>query len=298
MLHHMKLQPEPFRKMRNGTKTIELRLNDAKRQKIQVGDQIEFLNLGDRIQKIRVCVVALHHFNSFEELYRGLPLSACGYGPGEQADPGDMERYYSREEQRRYGVVGIEVELLQWRDTLLTRISRYLSFVLRHRPEAAGITLDKHGWASVDELLRGVSEKWPLNMEMLEEIVATDEKRRYSFSEDKTRIRANQGHSIPVDVELEEKTPPVQLWHGTGRKYVESIEREGLVSKSRLYVHLSSDYETAVAVGRRHGDPVVYQVLAGQMHRDGYVFYQSVNQVWLTKYVPAEYLKRCGGAEV
>ena len=128
-------------------------------------------------------------------------------------------------------------------------------------------------------------------MEMLEEIVASDEKQRYSFNEDKTLIRANQGHSISVDVELEEKEPPAILYHGTGEKYVASINVQGLIPKSRLYVHLSSDYETATKVGRRHGKPFVFQVAAEDMRKDGYKFYQSVNGVWLTKIVPVEYLK-------
>ncbi len=109
-------------------------------------------------------------------------------------------------------------------------------------------------------------------MSMLEEIVNTDEKQRYSFNEDKTLIRANQGHSIPVDVELEQKTPPEILYHGTGEKYAASIEKQGLISKSRLYVHLSSDYDTAVKVGSRHGKPVVYTVSAGEMQKTGIHF--------------------------
>ena len=114
---------------------------------------------------------------------------------------------------------------------------------------------------------------------MLEEIVKTDEKQRYAFNDDKTLIRANQGHSIPVDVELEQKTPPDMLWHGTGEKYVTSIERQGLLPKSRLYVHLSADYDTAIKVGSRHGRPVVYEVNAGAMAADGYDFYLSANGV-------------------
>ena len=174
----------------------------------------------------------------------------------------------------------------------LTRTSRYISLVLRHKPEAAGITLDEHGWADVGELIAGVSRTRPLDMELLEEIVRTDSKQRYSFNEDKTLIRANQGHSIPVDVELERLEPPALLYHGTGRKYVRSIDRQGLLPKSRLYVHLSADAETAMKVGRRHGEPVVYQVQAGRMSADGYPFYRSANGVWLTKEVPAGYLAR------
>ncbi len=167
---------------------------------------------------------------------------------------------------------------------------KFISLILRHKPEVIGINLDEHGWAKVDELIDGVAKTRPFNMEMLERIVRTDDKQRYSFNEDKTLIRANQGHSVKVDVELEQKLPPEILWHGTGEKYVEFIDEEGLLPKSRLYVHLSGDYDTAVKVGSRHGKPVVYEVNAGQMQQDGYVFYRSVNGVWLTKHVPKVYL--------
>lgn len=168
---------------------------------------------------------------------------------------------------------------------------RFIAMILRHKPETIGIKLDEHGWARVDELIAGIAKTRPFDMEMLEEIVRTDSKQRYSFNEDKTLIRANQGHSIPVDVELEQKTPPDILWHGTGEKYVESINQMGLISKARLYVHLSKDYDTARNVGSRHGNPVVYQVDAKKMTEDGYVFFQAVNGVWLTKRVPVIYLK-------
>lgn len=173
--------------------------------------------------------------------------------------------------------------------------SKFISLILRHKPDAIGITLDEHGWASVEELIAGVSRTHPLTRELLEEIVRSDEKQRYSLNEDHTLIRANQGHSIPVDVELPQTEPPAVLYHGTGEKYVDSIERQGLLPKSRLYVHLSADEETAVKVGRRHGKPVVYTVDTGTMRRDGYAFYRSVNGVWLTKCVPAQYLRRHGG---
>ena len=168
--------------------------------------------------------------------------------------------------------------------------SKFISLILRHKPEVIGITLDEHGWASVDELLAGISRTRPLDMAGLEEIVRTDEKQRYSFNADKTKIRANQGHSISVDVELQALTPPELLYHGTGEKYVSSIEAQGLIPKTRLYVHLSGDYETARKVGARHGKPCVYEVHTVCMAADGYVFYRSVNGVWLTKEVPARYL--------
>lgn len=169
--------------------------------------------------------------------------------------------------------------------------SRYLCLILRHKPETIGISLDEHGWANVKELIEGVNKTHKLDMKLLEEIVATDEKQRYSFNEDKTKIRANQGHSINVDVELEEVEPPEYLWHGTGEKYIESIKETGLIPKSRLYVHMSDSYGTAILVGARHGKPKVLCVKSGQMYTDGYKFYRSKNGVWLTKFVPVEYLE-------
>jgi putative RNA 2'-phosphotransferase len=169
--------------------------------------------------------------------------------------------------------------------------SKYLCLILRHKPETIGITLDAHGWANVKDLIKGVNKTHKLDMEMLEEIVATDDKQRYSFNDDKTMIRANQGHSVNVDVELEEIEPPEFLWHGTGEKYVNSIKEIGLIPKSRLYVHLSEKYLTAVDVGLRHGKPKVLCVKSGQMYKEGYKFYKSKNGVWLTKIVPVEYLE-------
>lgn len=174
----------------------------------------------------------------------------------------------------------------------LTEISKYISLILRHKPEVIGITLDEHGWAEVEPLIQGIKKTKDFNMEMLEQIVETDNKKRYSFNEDKTKIRANQGHSIQVDVELKKKTPPEFLWHGTAEKYVSAIEQQGLLPKSRLYVHLSEDIETASNVGNRHGNVVVYKVLSKKMEEDGYKFYYSKNGVWLIKKVPAEYLQR------
>lgn len=172
----------------------------------------------------------------------------------------------------------------------LNKISKFISLILRHKPETIGIKLDEHGWANVNELIQGINKQQLFTIDDLEEIVASDSKQRYSFNEDKTLIRANQGHSIPVDVELKETVPLDELWHGTGEKYVSSIEKEGLISKSRLYVHLSSDVETAIKVGTRHGKPVIFKVDTKKMYEDGFKFYLSVNGVWLTKYVPLKYL--------
>lgn len=173
-------------------------------------------------------------------------------------------------------------------------LSKFISLILRHKPETIGITLDEHGWADVGELIAGIvsTPGNEIDMETLEEIVRTDEKQRYSFNDDHTLIRANQGHSIPVDVELEEKVPPAVLWHGTGEKYVSSIDSQGLIPKSRLYVHLSKDTETAGKVGSRHGRPVIYKVDCKKMSEDGHRFFLSANGVWLTKTVPPEYLQK------
>ncbi len=172
----------------------------------------------------------------------------------------------------------------------LKEISKFISLILRHKPEAIGISLDEHGWANVSELIEGISKQYNFNMEILEEIVNTDEKQRYSFNDDKTLIRANQGHSIPVDVELEKLEPPEFLWHGTGEKYVSSIDKQGLIPKRRLCVHLSSDKETATNVGKRHGKPVLYKIKSKEMWQNGFEFFLSKNAVWLTKEVPVCYL--------
>lgn len=173
-----------------------------------------------------------------------------------------------------------------------TQLSKFLSLILRHKPETIDITLDSHGWADVEELILKVNQTghYTLDKALLEEIVRTDNKQRYALSEDHSRIRANQGHSIQVDVELEKKTPPDILYHGTGEKSVASILEQGLLPQSRLYVHLSLTPEIARQVGSRHGKPVVFQVDAGKMSADGIPFYLSKNDVWLVKEIPPQYL--------
>ncbi len=172
------------------------------------------------------------------------------------------------------------------------KLSVFISLVLRHKPDAVGIQLDEHGWANVNELIEGINNTGrTIDMDVLEEIVRTDNKQRYSFNEDRTLIRANQGHSIPVDVELEEKQPPQYLYHGTADRFMDSIMAEGLKPMSRLYVHLSKDKETAVKVGKRHGSPVVIKIKAEEMWKDGIKLYLSQNGVWLTKYVDKKYIE-------
>lgn len=168
-----------------------------------------------------------------------------------------------------------------------------MAFGLRHHPEEIGITVDEHGWTDCNALITAVNRRYPgFTKEDLERIVVRDEKQRYAFSEDRTRIRASQGHSIPVDVELIQSVPPRYLFHGTGEKSVSAIEQEGLKHMGRLYVHLSWDRETALKVGSRHGKPVVFRVDAEKMQEDGYVFFLSANNVWLTEAVPVQYLER------
>lgn len=172
------------------------------------------------------------------------------------------------------------------------RLSRYLSLVLRHHPEAAGITLRREGaWAEVDALLRGAKRAGkPLDLPLLEKIVREDGKQRYSFSPDHRYIRANQGHSVDVDLSFEPLEPPAVLYHGTATRFLDSIRAEGVTRQSRQYVHLSRDEQTAFTVGRRHGAPAVLCLDAAAMHRDGASFYLSENNVWLCDLVPWRYV--------
>lgn len=173
------------------------------------------------------------------------------------------------------------------------KLSIFLSLILRHKPDAAGIFLDEHGWANVEDLINGIKNTGRnINMSILEDIVKTDSKQRYSFNEDKTLIRANQGHSVPVNVNLEMMKPPKFLYHGTADRFLKSIMEEGLKPMNRLYVHLSIDIETAIKVGKRHGNPVVLKVHSNQMYEEGCIFYLSKNGVWLTKSVDIKYLEQ------
>lgn len=169
--------------------------------------------------------------------------------------------------------------------------SKFLSLVLRHKPDEIGIVLDNNGWANVDELLDKISNKDPyFNMDILNEIVATDKKDRYSFNDDKTKIRANQGHSVKVDVELKEVIPPKCLYHGTATRFMDNIAKIGLIGNGRLYVHLSDNISTAFDVGKRHGKPIVLIIDTERMIMDGYKFYVSNNGVYLTESIPYKYI--------
>ena len=172
---------------------------------------------------------------------------------------------------------------------LLTTKGKELAFLLRHDKEAFDKGLiDQNGWRSVSELTSDNG----YSVNLLEEIVNTNNKKRYEFNEDHTKIRARQGHSINVDVELTESIPPSTLYHGTSTKALESIYKQGILKGERLYVHLSKDEETALKVGSRHGTPYVLKIDSEQMYKDGIKFYLSNNGVWLTDYVDVKYIKK------
>jgi putative RNA 2'-phosphotransferase len=173
----------------------------------------------------------------------------------------------------------------------LKHISKLMSLVLRHRPETIGLQLDENGWAIVDELIEKINAKGiKADRETIETIVAVNDKKRFTFNDDQTKIRASQGHSLQVELNLEEKIPPVVLYHGTTAAYLESILESGIQKQSRQHVHLSETVETAKAVGSRHGKPVILTINAKEMQEAGYTFYQSANQVWLTDEVPPRFI--------
>ena len=178
-------------------------------------------------------------------------------------------------------------------DKQLVSTSKFLSLVLRHRPDRIGLALDAQGWASVDDLIgRANAAGQSLTRELLWRVVAESEKQRFALSPDGARIRANQGHSVAVDLALEEQQPPETLYHGTVERFLAAIKREGLRRGARHHVHLSADRDTALAVGGRRGAPILLVVAAGAMWRDGQRFYRSANGVWLTDAVPPGYLSR------
>jgi putative RNA 2'-phosphotransferase len=177
------------------------------------------------------------------------------------------------------------------------RISKFLSKHLRHQPRRLGLELDPSGWVPVERLLDAcASHSFPISHEELAEVVATSDKQRFAFDPSGTMIRANQGHSIPIDLQLESRIPPDTLYHGTARRNEEAILQHGLKKMKRHHVHLSRDISTALAVGRRHGAPVVFAVDAAAMQRDDFSFYCSENGVWLVDEVPPQYLSNVPAA--
>jgi putative RNA 2'-phosphotransferase len=172
------------------------------------------------------------------------------------------------------------------------KISKFLSLVLRHDPQKIGIQLDECGWVSIEELLEKAKlNHVQINLEQLNRVVETNDKKRFAISEDGTKIRASQGHSIQVDLRLTETKPPTTLYHGTSTKFIDQIMNEGLKPMKRQHVHLSSDIITATKVGQRHGQPVVLTVHSELLYQDGCNFYLSDNGVWLTSFVDQKYLE-------
>ncbi|MFJ4712848.1 RNA 2'-phosphotransferase [Streptomyces sp. NPDC088785] len=170
------------------------------------------------------------------------------------------------------------------------KVSKYLSTHLRHQPERLGLTPDEAGWVEIGDLLAATAaHRFPITRTELDHVVATNDKRRFTI--DGTRIRANQGHTIDVDLGLAPAEPPAYLYHGTVARFLDAIRAEGLRPMDRHDVHLSADRGTATRVGARRGRPVVLPVDAGAMHRDGHVFRVSANGVWLTAAVPPRYLR-------
>ncbi|MEM9678900.1 MAG: RNA 2'-phosphotransferase [Bacteroidota bacterium] len=172
------------------------------------------------------------------------------------------------------------------------RISKFMSLVLRHQPEYINLELDNNGWANVEALIaKSRSKNLVFDKDDLIEVVETNDKQRFSFNEDRTKIRANQGHSVKtIDLELKAMTPPKFLYHGTVDKFMASIRKNGLQKMSRQHVHLSKDRETAIKVGSRRGQPIILSVRAKAMEDSDYTFYRSENGVWLTDHVPAEFI--------
>ena len=167
-----------------------------------------------------------------------------------------------------------------------------MSLVLRHKPELIGISLDNEGWVNLDDFVHKINEhtNFHVTKETIHIIVKNDEKQRYSLSYDESMIRANQGHSVHVDLKLQPEMPPELLYHGTVENKLKSIEKEGLLPMSRNFVHLSSDIQTAENVGKRRGIPIILTIQAQKMYNEGYNFYQSENKIWMTKKVPVEYI--------
>jgi putative RNA 2'-phosphotransferase len=173
----------------------------------------------------------------------------------------------------------------------LVKISKYLSFILRHHPEREGLVMDREGWIDVHDLLQAPwSLQYGLTMNILEQVVEENNKQRFEFSDNKARIRARQGHSVMVDLGLIRTCPPDTLYHGTSARFLASIRIEGLQKLRRHHVHLSATSQAAMEVGARHGSPVILEIRAGEMHRTGHEFFLSNNGVWLTDTVPAEYI--------
>ena len=169
------------------------------------------------------------------------------------------------------------------------KLSKYLSYILRHNPDSIGLELDKNGWADIDELIKKTTN-FSLNRFNIDLTVQTNDKQRFSISEDGLKIRANQGHTIEVDLGLSSIKPPSVLYHGTASRFIDSIIREGLTKQKRHHVHLTESLEIASSVGNRYGKLVLLSIFTNEMINDGYIFFKTVNNVWLVDNVPFKYL--------
>lgn len=173
-----------------------------------------------------------------------------------------------------------------------TKISKFLSLILRHQPEAVGLTLEENGWVKVADLIDACAKHGrAFTLDELCEVVETNDKKRFSFDASREKIRANQGHSAAVEIEFEQRTPPAVLYHGTAEKNVDSILRTGLEKRARHHVHLSDNLETARAVGKRYGKPVIFEIDTAKMIENDFQFFVSANNVWLVDGVPPEFLR-------
>ncbi len=173
----------------------------------------------------------------------------------------------------------------------IKKMGKYVSMLLRHHPEAAGLILDEHGWTDVDDLIEKVKPRYPLTEDLLHQLAYGTDKQRYEFSEDDKKVRAVHGHSVNVDLGYDEEKPPATLYHGSATKNIESINEKGLLKMNRQFVHLSEKVEQAEEVGRRHGKLVLYSIDSERMYEDGYKFYHATSGVWLTDHVPANFLQ-------
>lgn len=173
------------------------------------------------------------------------------------------------------------------------QLSKLLSFVLRHDPGSIGLELDSAGWAPVERLLGrlAATQGRKFSREEIECLVGSSDKKRFTLSADGTKIRAAQGHSVQVDLQLLPTPPPPELFHGTAERFLDAILEDGLKPQSRQQVHLSTDAQSAIKVGQRHGKPIVLLIAAQKMAAKGFPFYRADNGIWLSDHIPPEFIQ-------
>jgi putative RNA 2'-phosphotransferase len=175
----------------------------------------------------------------------------------------------------------------------MVQLSKFLSLVLRHKPELIHLNMDSNGWVDISELINNANKysHMHLNNEIIKDIVKNNDKQRFIIDNENNKIRANQGHSIKIDLKLDPQIPPDELYHGTATRFLELIKKDGIKPMSRQYVHLSMTVEIAKTVGKRHGEPMILIINTKAMYENGYKFYLSENKIWLVEYIPKEYIK-------